>query len=97
MVLLYQPFIGRIYKLTTSDGKKITLGSLYDNNDFLGFYENATGVNSPLKADHKVWEIYDVLDSLPNTQNSALEILRLIVAWGSLVIFVIFIGLLIIL
>jgi len=50
--------------------------------DFMGFFENVTGAKSLLKADEKVWEIYGVLDSLPNTKKSGLEIFELILSWG---------------
>ena len=80
--LLLQPALGRLYELTTSDGKVLKIGGLYTYKDFMGFFANVTGAKSLLKADEKVWEIYGVLDSLPNTKKSGLEIFELILSWG---------------
>lgn len=80
--LLYQPRKARVYKLTTPDGKVLKLGGLYSMKDFLGFRENMTGIKSLFKTGDKILEIYGVLDSLPNTKKSGLEIFELILSWG---------------
>lgn len=87
--LLLQPSLGRLYELTTPDGKVLKLGGLYNYKDFMGFFENVTGVKSLLKADGKVREIYGILDTLPNTKSSALEIFELILSWGFIALIVI--------
>lgn len=87
--LLLQPSLGRLYELTTPDGKVLKLGGLYTYKDFMGFFDNVTGVKSFLKADDKVWEIYGILDSLPNTKNSTLETIELVLSWGIIALIVI--------
>ena len=87
--LLWQPTLGRVYKFTTSDGHQFKLGGLYDVRDFSGFLKNVDGANSLFKQTDTIWEIYHVLDSLPNTKNSTLETIELVLSWGIIALIVI--------
>ncbi len=87
--LLWQPTLGRVYKFTTSDGHQFKLGGLYDVRDFSGFLKNVDGAKSLFKQTDTIWEIYHVLDSLPNTKKSTLETIELVLSWGIIALIVI--------
>jgi hypothetical protein len=78
-----------VYKFTTADGREFKLGGLYTATEFFGYLKNVNGVKGLQKQDETIWEIYQVLDSLPNTKSSALEIIELIISWGFIAFIVI--------
>lgn len=82
--LLFQSAQFRSYTFYTIDGRVFKLGGLYSNKDFIGFVKSLDGFNSMLKANETVEAIYAVLDSMPNTKDSGLEIFEKIISWGGI-------------
>ena len=78
----------RKYEFTTKDGRNFKLGGLYSNKDFIGFVKKLDGAKSLWNADETVWGIYSVLDKLPNTKNSGLEIFEYVFSWGIIAIII---------
>ena len=88
--LLLQDGRNHTYEFTTPDGRMFKLGGLYSNMDFAGFYKEVTGLKSLIDAFDPVFDIYAVLDNLPNSKRSGLEVFELIMSWGlPLIIFII--------
>ena len=87
-VLSLEFFDGRKFS-APSDGHQFKLGGLYDVRDFSGFLKNVDGAKSLFKQTDTIWEIYHVLDSLPNTKKSTLETIELVLSWGIIALIVI--------
>ncbi len=92
--LLFQDQRNRTYEFTTPDGRMFKLGGLYSNMDFAGFLKNVSGLKSLINAYDPVFDIYAVLDNMPNSKRSGLEKFELIIAWGvpAFIIFCIILG-----
>ena len=82
-LLLQSPQL-RSYKFYTNDGRVFKLGGLYLTKDFSGFVKPLDGLKSLLNANETVEAIYAVLDSMPNTKDSGLEIFEKIISWGGI-------------
>ena len=76
------------YTFTTKDGRIFKLGGVYSNKDFIGFTKKVDGLKSLMNANETINEIYAVLDNMPNTKNSGLEIFELVFSW-SLIAFIV--------